>query len=28
VLKEGTLIGETFDGQAIEGTDAVRMVGG
>ena len=24
---EGTLIGETFDGQAIEGTDAVRMVG-
>jgi len=25
---EGTLIGETFDGQAIEGTDAVRMVGG
>jgi len=25
---EGTLIGETFDGQAIEGTDAIRMVGG
>jgi len=25
---EGTLIGETFDGQAIEGADAVRMVGG
>ena len=25
---EGTLSGETFDGQAIEGTDAVRMVGG
>jgi len=24
---EGTLSGETFDGQAIEGTDAVRMVG-
>ena len=24
---EGTLIGETFDGQSIEGTDAVRMVG-
>ena len=25
---EGTLTGATFDGQAIEGTDAVRMVGG
>ncbi len=25
---EGTLNGELFDGQAIEGTDAVRMVGG
>ena len=25
---EGTLTGETFDGQAIEGTDAVRMVDG
>ena len=25
---EGTLTGETFDGRAIEGTDAVRMVGG
>ncbi|MHC4404882.1 MAG: hypothetical protein ACYTG0_34985 [Planctomycetota bacterium] len=25
---EGTLSGATFDGQAIEGTDAVRMVGG
>jgi len=23
---EGTLTGETFDGQAIEGTDAVRMI--
>ena len=23
---EGTLIGETFDGQAIEGSDAVRMI--
>lgn len=25
---EGTLMGETLDGQAIQGTDAVRMVGG
>ncbi|MFQ5799871.1 MAG: FlgD immunoglobulin-like domain containing protein, partial [Bacteroidota bacterium] len=25
---EGTLTGETFDGQAIEGTDAIRMVEG
>ncbi len=25
---DGTLTGETFDGQAIEGTDAVRMIGG
>ena len=25
---EATLTGETFDGQAIEGTAAVRMVGG
>jgi hypothetical protein len=25
---EGTLTGETFDGQAIEGSDAIRMVGG
>jgi hypothetical protein len=25
---EGTLVGETFDGIPIEGTDAVRMVGG
>jgi len=25
---EGVLTGETFDGQAIEGVDAVRMVGG
>lgn len=24
---EGRLMGDTFDGQAIEGTDAVRMVG-
>ena len=24
---EGTLMGETFDGQAIEATDAVRMIG-
>ena len=24
---EGTLTGETFDGQAIEGTDTVRTVG-
>jgi hypothetical protein len=24
---EGTLIGETFDGDAIEGSDAIRMVG-
>jgi len=23
---EGTLMGETFDGQLIEGTDAVRMI--
>ena len=23
---EGTLTGETFDGQAIDGTDAVRMI--
>ncbi len=25
--EDGTLTGETFDGQAIEGTDAVQMVG-
>ncbi len=25
---EGTLLGETFDGIAIEGADSVRMVGG
>ncbi len=25
---EGTLTGETFDGRSIEGTDAVRMIGG
>ena len=25
---EGTLVGETYDGTQIEGTDAVRMVGG
>ena len=25
---EGTLLGETFDGMAIEGADSVRMVGG
>ena len=25
---DGALTGETFDGQSIEGTDAVRMVGG
>ena len=23
---EGTLVGSTFDGQAVEGTDAVRMI--
>ncbi len=26
--EEGTLEGEAFDGQAIQGTDAVRMIGG
>jgi len=25
-LTEGTLIGETFDGRGIEGSDAVRMI--
>ena len=25
---DGILVGQTFGGQAVEGTDAVRMVGG
>jgi hypothetical protein len=24
---EGTLTGETFDGQSVEGTDSVNMIG-